>query len=145
MSDPCCRIHPVDRQSQIHIHQHRSCAVLPVKAFRQSRYKAYRKFQPLALVNAHNPHDIRVFVRRARFAVINVIFFQLFHVPDKMKQTGITRPFKAFCPRQQHFHVDSALHTSRQRADRIQIARFLQKLLHQLVNRQIDRVLAVAV
>ena len=91
-------------------------------------------------MDAHNPHGIRIFILNVGFSIVDIIFFHLLHVPDKMEQTEIAGLFEILRPGKQHFHIGPALFPAGQGGYGIQIPRFLKELLYQLMNGHISHI-----
>ena len=98
------QIHTVRCRSQIRIQQDLAVGVLLVEPLSKPSEDDNGKFQPLALVNAHNPHSLLALLSRG-LAEILVIFPQLLDIPDKMKQALVAGRLIAPCLFRQHVQV----------------------------------------
>ena len=126
---PSFGIDIIHAHSRIHVRHQRAAALLFAKALRQSRHKTDRELQPLALVDAHNPHHIRILILHGGLSVIHFIFFQLFHVAQKMIKSEITCLFKIRRLHQKHIHISPPSASLRSCSHMIQIAGFPQNRL----------------
>ena len=61
-----------------------------IKPFPHPCRKDNRKLQSLTFVDAHDPHRIFLFSTDIDLTKIHLIFLQLFHIPDKIKQPTVT-------------------------------------------------------
>ena len=109
--------------------------ILHVEAFRQSRDKYHREFQSLTFVDTHDPDHIGIFIQSIRLSVIHIVFFQLFHVTDKMKQSEITGLLESGCLRKQHLHIRAALAAGGKCRHIIQIIIIVKYPLQQVTDR----------
>ena len=109
----------------------------------QTGHKGHRKFQTLALMNAHNPHNIRIFIQGIRLAIIHLIFFQLLHVTHKVKQSKIACLLKVGSLGQKHFHIGFALAAAGKCRDIIQVIEIIQNALQQIPDWHIRSVIPI--
>ena len=67
------QIHPVCPQAQIRVHENGGVGVLLVESFSHSRQKYNGEFQALALMDAHDPHRIRLLVHRTGLPEVRIV------------------------------------------------------------------------
>ena len=116
---------------------HAAFRILCIKLFSHTCRKNNRKFQTFTLMNTHDPYRIRLFIHDPGFSVINVIFFQLFDIPHKMKQSFVACSFKRLCFFHQHLYVCGSLHSAFHRRNVYTETCFFYNLRQQIMNRSI--------
>ena len=79
----------MDADAPVSVEQHGAgCIKTPEsKTFRQTGHKAHRKLQPLALVDAHDPDNIRVFVEGIGLSVVDLLAMQSVNISEELKQS----------------------------------------------------------
>ena len=135
----------IGSDSQIRVDQKLSTRILLVEVFSHSSHKYDRKFQPLALVDAHDPHHRSLGIRHRRLAKICVIFFQFFNIPDKMEHAPVARRLVSSRFLHQHVQVAAPSSPARKRRYIAVIARFVVNPVEEFVHRQVNRFLAECV
>ena len=140
--DALLAVQIVGSDSQIRVDQKFPPRILLVKIFSHSSYKHDRKFQPLALVDAHDPHHRSLGIRHRRLAKICVIFFQFFNIPDKMEHAPVARRLVSSRFLHQHIQVAAPSRPARKRRHIAVIARFVVNPVEEFVHRQVNRFLA---
>ena len=142
--DPSFAVDIVHAKAQIHIQNDRRLCIRHVKILAKSRHKNHRELQPFALMNAHDPHDVGILVKRIRLTIILLVFLQLFNIPDEMKQPVVGGLLEVRGLHQKHLHVCPALCSTGKRGYIIQIIGFPNDLLQQLTDWKIACHAAVA-
>ncbi len=102
-------INIVHGNAPVRIHQHLLCRIPQIEFTIQSRHKADRKLQTFTFMDRHDPDNIRLLGKKGRFSKIHIIFLQLLHIADKLKQPMITGRFKFHRLFQQHFQIGTSL------------------------------------
>ncbi len=125
------------------MNHHAASDVHPVKLLRRPAHKNHRKFQPLALVNRHNPHRIGILPHNLRFPVIHLIFLQLVNIADKMVQPMVTALFIRSRLFQKHKKIRLSSRASRHSGRIAPVSRILQNPVQKLIHAQFPRKRAV--
>ena len=87
--------------------------ILGIELFAHSRRKDNGKFQPLALVDAHDPDRVRLLIQDPGLSVVHIIFLQLLDITDEIKQPFVAGSLKGGRPLHKHLHICSSLSPSR--------------------------------
>ena len=118
--------------------QHQCCtAVHLVERFSHTGEKYNRKLQSFTLMNTHDAHGICALTVNIHLSEVHFILLQLFDITNEVEQSTITRCFKFHRLFHQHFQIRPPLHTARHRRCIATVARLLENLCDQLMNRRI--------
>ena len=116
---------------------HAAPHILRVEPLAHARHEHDGELQPLALMNAHDPHCVGLFVRDIGLPVIHVVFLKLLDITHKVKQPLIAAPFKYGRLLHQHLHIRRPLFAPRHGGDIKAVSRLLQNLPEQLMDGRI--------
>ncbi len=119
-------------------------AFLPVKALAQPGREDDGKFQPLALVRAHNPHRFPALPGDIRLSEVHTVFLQPLDIADKMEQSVITDFLIILRFLQKHLYIGKPLPAGRHGPNLVQISALGQNLPQKLVNRRACRQFPIA-
>ena len=123
------------------MYHHSPPAVLPVELPPQGAHKDHRKFQPLALVDTHDPHGIVIFTDQLRGPEIHLVFLEMLDIAHKMKQAFIAGLLIGHRLIHQLFQIRTASRPGRHGSDIIQISGLLQNKLQKSVDWRIRHLL----
>ena len=126
---PFFTVKPFQTDTKFRVKDHVAVEILLIKLFSHTADKHYRKFQALALVDAHETNGIFLLTDNLRFTIIHIVFHQPVNVSDKMKQSVITGLFICHCFFHQHIQICPTLFARRQRCHVIAVASLIQNFL----------------
>ena len=115
----------------------RRTAVHLVKRFAHAREEHNREFQSFTLVNTHDTHRICALPVNIHLAEIDFILLKLLDITDKVEQSTVTRRLKFHRLFHEHFQIGPPLHTTRHRRCIAAVARFIENLCNQFMNRRV--------
>ena len=112
-------------------------AVHLVERFSHTGEEHDRKLKSLTLVDTHNTHGIRALTINIHFSEIHFILLKLFDITDKVEQAAVTRGLELYRLFHQHLQIRPPLHAARHRRCIAAVARLLENLRNQLMNRRV--------
>ena len=134
---PPVKVDVIQSHAPFRVEDHTALRILHIKALSHSRGKYDWELQPLAFVDAHDAHSIRLFVHDPGFPVIHVIFPELSDISHKIKQSFIARPLKRRRLLHQHIHIRGPLRSGGHCRHRKPEARSLDDLREKFMDRGI--------
>ena len=91
--DPQLLIYPGSADPQIRVKHDTLSGILHIHLFSHTCHKHHRKFQAFTAVDTHDLYCILFFGKDICLSEIHLIFFQIFDIPDKVKQPPVAGAF----------------------------------------------------
>ena len=137
LTDAVLRIDRIRADAHAGMEYKRRTAVHLVKRFAHAREEHNREFQSFTLVNTHDTHRICALPVNIHLAEIDFILLKLLDITDKVEQSTVTRRLKFHRLFHQHLQICPPLHTTRHCRCIAAVARLLENLCDQLMDRRI--------
>ena len=137
LTDAVLRIDRIRADAHPGMEYKRRTAVHLVKRFAHAREEYNREFQSFTLVNTHDTHRVCALPVNIHLAEIDFILLKLLDITDKVEQSTVTRRLKFHRLFHQHLQICPPLHTTRHCRCIAAVARLLENLCDQLMDRRI--------